>query len=78
MSTYEDRQKLLERAEKIAKDVDEDFLDESVHDVKNQEASSINNQGVRAQAEFLIDEMGQAEFEEFLVDIETAGQKGPK
>lgn len=74
MSIYKRRHELVERAKKLAgKPGMDDCLDESVHDVKSQEASEINNKGVEEQAEFLIDAFGMDEFEKLLKEMDPDG-----
>lgn len=56
----EDRKKRDDAIKTLAKDIGEntDALDELVHEAKAQEASAVNNEGVEAQLQFLVESWG--------------------
>jgi hypothetical protein len=60
---------LEERLNQAFKDGAEGFLDDQVHDLKANEAAEINNGGISAQLEYIIDMVGIEEAEEIVQAI---------
>ena len=69
MNIDEVRRKLTEKMTEMlaAGKIEEDFLDETVHSMKDMEASSINNEGIEAQLDYIDD---RDEFTTLLDDLE--------
>jgi hypothetical protein len=48
---------------------DAEVLDEEIHQLKSQEASGINNEGLKAQLEYMLESLGLVDAKKHLEDI---------
>lgn len=62
-----DKEKLIDELTKLVEDTNTD-LDDLVHEIVSQTASAINNDGPRAQVEFLLDECGEEVLREHIAE----------
>lgn len=50
-----------------------EMIDDYVHDLKSEEASGLNNQGLEAQFDYLIDAAGPDWMEQLIIEKEAEG-----